>query len=68
MFIQASKPFPALSVRVAERVPGAERVSKVKLIVQVELAATDIPQLSVSAKSLAFVPVIETLTLTSDDD
>jgi hypothetical protein len=52
---------------VAERVPDAER-AKVKLIVQVELAAPDIPQLSVSAKSLAFVPVIETLTPTSDDD
>ena len=34
----------------------------VTLTVQLELAATDVPQLLVCAKSAAFVPVIDTLT------
>ena len=60
---------PALSVtvRVAVRVPAADGV-KVTLIVQLEFAATEVPQLSVSAKSLAFVPVIDRLTPVSADD
>src|SRR5277367_4989553 len=60
---------PALSVtvRVAERAPAAAGV-KVTLMVQLEFAATDVPQLSVSAKSAALVPVIEMLTPVRADD
>ena len=57
-------PTLSVTVRVAVRVPDAVGV-KVTLMVQLEFAATDVPQLSVSAKSPAFAPVIDTLTLVS---
>jgi hypothetical protein len=54
---------PALSVTetVAEREPAADGVN-VTLIVQLEFAATVVPQLLVCAKSPALVPVMATLT------
>src|SRR5215831_10088842 len=54
----------SLIVRVPVRVPIAEGVN-VMLIAQEAPAATDVPQLFVCAKSLAFVPVMAMLVMFS---